>query len=111
MELEEKVMKNNVFYFHIVENENSCLKVKFLGDPEKPDIVRILTFSNIQDYREEWYDKDETCIEMLIGLHEEPKEKGVDYMFHTDQREIFFYTETEPQIKDVKPSSPSQITD
>jgi len=71
-----------VFYIHSLAREDSNLLIKFLGDPEQSTIVRILSFSGVQGYREEWYERDEECIEMLMGLHEVPKNAGVDYMLH-----------------------------
>ena len=37
-----------------------------------------------------------------MGLHEVPKNAGVDYMLHTGQRELWFYTEMEPRVEDVR---------
>jgi hypothetical protein len=105
MKLEDRVMRGNVFYIHSVQNEDSRIIFKFLGDPNLPDIVRMLTFSNIKDYRDEWYDRDDECTEMLMGIHESQQGEGVNYMLHTGQREIFFYTETEPKVEDVAPNA------
>jgi hypothetical protein len=105
MNLENKVMRGNVFYFHSVQKETSFLVIKFLGNPNSPTVVRTLTFLGIQNYKQIWYEPDEESIEMLIGLHEDPKEPGVNYMLHTDQREIWFYTEAEPLVEDVAPTA------
>lgn len=79
----------------------SDLHIKFLGDPEESSIVRELCFSEVKEYREDWYERDEECIELLMGLHEELKGAGVEYMLHTNQRELCFYSETEPSVEDV----------
>jgi hypothetical protein len=101
MNLEDNVMRGNIFYFHSLQKEASFLVIKFLGDPNSPTVVRTLTFPGIQNYKQIWYEPDEESIEMLIGLHEDQKEPGVNYILHTDQREMWFYTEAESLLEDV----------
>src|SRR5215203_5865731 len=101
MKLEDKVMGDAVFYIHSLGYSDANLSIKFLGDPEQSAIARVLTFSRVQAYREEWYERDDDCIEMLIGLAEQVKKNGVDYMLHTDQRELWFHSAADPCVEDV----------
>jgi hypothetical protein len=100
MRLENKIMRGNVFYLQRLRREGDALTLDFLGDPNQNAIVRRIVFSGVQNWREEWYERDD-AIEMLIGVEERPEETGVKYALHTDQREIWFFTPNEPNIWDV----------
>jgi hypothetical protein len=102
-ELEAKIMRHNVFYIHTIEREIVKHRVvfHFLKDPQsaKPEVIRILTFTNISDFSEQWYEtEDKNHIESLIGITERPEGAGVRYHILLEQSEIIFYTETEPQV-------------
>lgn len=101
MKIEDQVMRGGVWYIESLQRNESSIIIRLLGDPNEPEVVRILSFSHVQQYSEEWYDRDTECIEMLIGLHEKRESQGTNYILHTDQREMFFYTETEPEVKDL----------
>lgn len=101
MKLDDGVMQGNVLYIHSLWQADSDLHIKFPGDPEETGIVRELSFAGIKEYGEDWYERDDECIEMLLGLHEEPEGAGVEYMLHTDRRELWFYSETEHKVEDV----------
>jgi hypothetical protein len=101
MRLENKIMRGNVFYLQRLRREGDALTLDFLGDPNQNAIVRRVVFSAVQNWREEYYERDVDAIEMLIGVDESPEETGVEYMLHTDQREIWFFTPNEPNIWDM----------
>jgi hypothetical protein len=101
MTLEDRVMRGNVFHIQHLDFSGSELRVSFFGDPNESVIVRELTFFDIKEYKEDWFDRDDNCIEGLLGLHENPKGIGVEYMLHTDQRILWFYTEVIPQVVDM----------
>jgi len=105
MKLEDRVMRDGVCYIHSLRHTDANLSLKFLADPSGSTIARVLTFSRVQAYQEEWYERDDDCIEMLIGLHEEVKKDGVDYMLHTDQRELWFHSDADPSVEDVVPDA------
>lgn len=104
MKLEERIIEGNVHYLSSLKQEDSKLIVEFLGEPERADIVRRVIFSKVRGYRETWHDRDEDCLEMLLGIEEELKEAGTDYLLHTDQRAIWFSTKVEPVISGWTPA-------
>ena len=105
MTLEERVTKDFIIYIHSIQYDivDRCLVIKFLKSPEEePSIARILTFFNIQDFSEEIDEKDfdEDCLDSLIGIQEYPQKTGVRYVVRTEQREMIFFTEVEPQVQE-----------
>jgi hypothetical protein len=104
MKLEARVMQHGVFYIHSLELLGSDLCIRFLGNPNESSIVRTLVFVEVQGYREEWYDRDDECIEMIMGIDEDLQEIGADYMLHTDQREMWFHSDKAPRLENVAPN-------
>ncbi len=105
MTLEQRATKDFIIYIHSIEHDvvNKYLVIKFLKNPvDEPSVARILTFLNIQDFSEEIDDEDfdENCLDSLIGIQEYPEATGVRYVIRTEQREIIFFTETEPKIQE-----------
>ncbi|HCF27836.1 MAG TPA: hypothetical protein DEV81_11705 [Cyanobacteria bacterium UBA11049] len=106
MNLEQRVTKGFIVYIHSIDYDavNKNLVIQLLKSPEyQPQIARILTFYNIQNFSEELdkEDFDEDCLDSLIGLQEYPQKTGVQYLIRTEQREIVFFTEVEPHVQVV----------
>jgi hypothetical protein len=98
-------MKGNVFYIRTLERDllNHRLVFHFLGDVRRhPDkIVRVLTFTHIRDFHEQWLEEeDKDLIASLIGITEQPEGVGTRYFVTVEQFEFSFYTETEPQLEE-----------
>lgn len=106
MNLEQRVTKGFIVYIHSIDYDvvNKHLVIKLLKNPEhQQQIVRILTFYNIQNFSEELdkEDCDEDWLDLLIGLQQYPQKTGVQYLIRTEQRKIVFFTEVKPQVQEI----------
>jgi hypothetical protein len=107
MNLEAKVTKGIVTLIHSVDYDiaHKSLVVNFFTDPDQVIATKRLIFSKVQDYSEQFHNKEneEDDIEQLIGLDEYPQEVGTKYVINTNQRELIFFTAEKPQLteKDV----------
>jgi hypothetical protein len=108
MKLDERVMRGNVFYFDNLNYDpvGKRLTIEFLGDPQSPAVVRVLTFSGVEDFSEEEFEDENAdagikFTDQLIGLDEYPGGKGVRYVVHTHLREMIFRTWDKPHVEDV----------
>lgn len=70
-------------------------------DPERSEIQRVLHFSEVQVVRDFWTDREDNCMEGLIGAHEQRTNSGLRYTLVTDQREITFEAGKRVRIYDV----------
>jgi len=108
MNLEEKITRGIVSYISSIEHDPAQrrITIKFLKDPEENHIDRILTFSGVEDFSEEEFEDEDVeagvnVIVSLIGLDEYPEAESVQYVVHTELREMIFRTKEKPQIEDV----------
>src|SRR3712207_3028657 len=113
MSLEEKVIEGGFYYIHSFNHDavGRKLVVEFIKAPEESSSdTRVLTFTNLEDFLEE-VDWDEVkaaeaeltagIIDSLIGLDEYPDGETVEYVMHTEMREMIFRTKERPLIEDV----------
>ena len=108
MKLDERVMRGNVFYFDNLNYDpvGKQLTIEFLGDPESSAVVRVLTFSGVEDFSEEEFEDEDVeagikFTDSLIGLDEYPGDEGVTYVVHTKLREMIFRTLEQPHVEDL----------
>ncbi len=108
MNLEARITRGRISYISSIKYDavESRLIISFLEDPEEDRVDRILTFSGIEGFSEEEFEDEDVkaginVIESLIGLDEYPENKIVQYVFHTELREMVFRTKEKPQIEDI----------
>ncbi len=111
MSLYNRVAHGNVFYIHSIERdiEQGRLRFHFLGDPEKPDIVRTLTFTGVREFSEQ---REEDFIEdmwqSVIGLNERLQSGEVEYEIILDEVVMNFATSEQPEVVDLIQFRPYQ---
>lgn len=104
-ELEKKVVDGAFIYIDGVafDAKEKCLFLKFINNPEKPVASRVLTFSDVQDFEDEWDSEEdrieaENCLDSLIGLDEYPEAESVRYVVRLEARELRFCTSKTPML-------------
>ena len=109
MKLEDRVTRGFTVYISSINYDplEKRLVIAFLGDPEDTAVVRILTFSGIEEFSEEEFEDEDVeaginVIDSLIGLDEYPEKEGMRYVVHTELREMIFRTKEKPQVEDVR---------
>jgi hypothetical protein len=75
--------------------------VELTHDPERSVTQRIVRFAGVPSVEDSWIDRDDNCVETLIGAHEDQTSSGIRYVLVTDQREITFEAREKATIYDV----------
>jgi hypothetical protein len=112
MSLEERVTVGGFFYIQRINHDSAGRKliIEFIKVPEESlPAARVLSFTGVEDFSEE-VDADEIkeaeaeggITDSLIGLDEYPGKEAVEYVVHTEVREIIFRTKEKPLMEDVR---------
>jgi hypothetical protein len=103
MRLEERVTGNRVTYVDRIkfDSQSKRLTLYLVLDPERGTVARVLTFTHVEDFRvlEERADPD--LLDSLLGIEEERRGKGTQFLIALEQSEMSFYTAAEPEIEDL----------
>ncbi len=123
MDLEQEITKGRVTYLDnfSFDPATKTLTLYILDnsfmDSSETTIIRTATFSDVQNYQEEWDDeesKEEYNIGMYIpsfsGTVETQQGAGTDYEVVLDDVFLSFYTETTPEVKEVTAKGSRSIT-
>jgi len=70
-------------------------------DPESAATQLVVYFAEVTLVTDSWVDRDDNCIESLIGAHEEETSSGIRYTLVTQQREITFEAGQRARVSDV----------
>lgn len=77
------------------------LVVGFTQDPERSESRRVASFFGVEQVESQWQDRDDGCMETLIGAHETCSGGSFCYALVTDQREIEFAAGEGAAVYDV----------
>jgi len=104
MSLYDRVTKWGCFYVDTIERdvEQGQLTFNFLGNPDLPEIVRVLKFSGVQGFseqREPRFTKE--LIQSIIGIEQYPGPTGNRYEIVLDEAVIEFISNEEPVVIDL----------
>ena len=93
-EFEQAVVRAKAHWItsYVYEPAASRLVIELTDNVESPEPTRVVEFTDIQQLEIHWTDRDESCIEGLLGAHEEEVAGIVRYLLVTDQREVEFTT-------------------
>lgn len=75
-------------------------RIGLTHNPEDPATERTVEFTAVTNVFSEWDDRDDECMESIIGAHEDNEGDQLRYMFRTTQRELLIWT-THPAIIDT----------
>ena len=101
--LEHTITHGHTTYIHAVgyDSYRAHLIITVLVDPHRDAIARVVHFTGVRQFADQW-DTDDLMstpdLDMLIGLDEYPEGCGKRYLIRTTYREIRFYTEVEPDV-------------
>jgi hypothetical protein len=70
-------------------------------DPEHSKTERVARFAGVDNLVHGWQDRDDQCMETLIGAHETSTADGFAYLLNTDQREIEFTAPVQVKVYEV----------
>jgi hypothetical protein len=82
----------------VYEPAASRLVIQLTDNVDSREPTRVIELIDIQQLEIHWTDRDENCIEGLLGAHEEEVAGIVRYLFVTDQREIELTTHKKAAI-------------
>jgi hypothetical protein len=77
------------------------LVVELTHDPGSLATQRIIRFADVTTVEDCWIDRDDGCMETLMGAHENETGSDFRYTLVTDQREITFKTGKRGMIYDI----------
>lgn len=77
------------------------LVVGLTRDPESSKTQRILEFHQVRSIRDYWIDRDDECMEGLLGAHETESGSDIRYVLATDQREVEVFAGTQGLVYDA----------
>lgn len=75
--------------------------VGFTHHPDQPETKRIARFSGVARIQSRWQDREDGCMEALIGAHETSGGGSFRYLLVTDQREIEFAAAEKAEVYEV----------
>jgi hypothetical protein len=103
MNFEEVITKGRAQWIVSFEcdDEKNNLTIQLTQEPELESVHRILKFFGVVNLESSWEDKDDNCLETIIGADEILNESYPRYFIHTDQREITFRASRRVQVNDV----------
>lgn len=105
MNLYERVTYDGCFYVDsfVYNPDKGQVIVDFLGNPDLPDIVRVLEFTNVRDHTENrTKDWSEDLIQSVIGIDEYPEATGICYHIIMDEVIVKLTTADAPVIIDLE---------
>ena len=83
------------------DQASRSLVVGFTHDPEHSKTERVARFAGVDKLVHRWQDRDDQCMETLIGAHETSTAGGSTYLLVTDQREIEFTAAVQANLYDA----------
>src|SRR5689334_12391543 len=110
--LYERVSWGNVFYLDRIERDagRGTLTFFFLGNPDLPDVVRVLEFRGVRGLSElREAPTTENLIGQLIGIQEEAQADGVRYEVILDEAVLWFTSDETPRVTDLVPFAPFEL--
>ncbi len=78
------------------------LVVGLTSDPETYETDRVLEFREVRSVCDHWIDRDDECMESLLGAHETQRGSDFRYVLMTEQREIEILAGTKGLIHDFQ---------
>ena len=81
------------------------LVVGLTHDPERSETQRVLHVAEVSSVADLWIDRDDNCMETLIGAYEQKTNSCIRYTLVTDQREIVFEAGKSASIHDIEPGT------
>ena len=88
----------------VIEYDPAHARVELRTVPDAPETpVRRVVFTNVHDCAEEPFDaalpRDPTDLESLVGLDVHPRGAATLYVIVTEEREVSFYAEKDPDVE------------
>lgn len=112
-------MENTDFEQHLTDGKSQWLtfldhdvakrrfRIGMTHAPECDATERVLELCEVQEVHSDWFDRDDRCMESLLGASAHIEESTVRYVLHTEQREICFTTSRRQVMTEQK--SPQHV--
>lgn len=87
---EDRITLGLAQWITLVETDEAAqsLRIGLTHNPEDSATERSLYFTAVTKVVSEWHDPEEGCMETIIGAHEDKYGQQLQYLLHTDQREL-----------------------
>ncbi len=85
------------------ERDSGTLCICLTHHPDSPEPERCITLTGVTSVKSDWFDRDDECMESLIGIHEHQDANRFRYMFHTEQRELWIWATKPATITEAGP--------
>ena len=82
------------------DDDRAEVRIGVTHHPESNRTERTIEFCSVSCVSSEWFDRDDKCAESIIGAREKHLGDSIQYMLHTDQRELFISTTQSVTISD-----------
>ena len=102
---EDQVTLGRAQWITLIEmnDASGTLRICLTHHPDSPVPERCITFTGVTNVTSDWFDRDDECVESLIGIHEHQDANQFRYMFHTEKRELWIWATKPAAITEVKP--------
>ena len=89
-DFEQSVVRGRAHWItsFVYEPAASRLVIQLTDNVDSREPTRVIELIDIQQLETHWTDRDDNCMEGLLGAHEEEVGGIVRYLFVTDQREV-----------------------
>lgn len=90
MSFEDRVTLGLAQWITFVEINESAesLRIGLTHNPEDSATEKSIYFTGVTRVVSNWVDRDDGCLESIIGAHEECEGDQLRYTIHTEQREL-----------------------
>lgn len=80
----------------LVETDDATesLRIEITHYPERQTSERVICFNSVSKILFDWEDRDDGCLESIIGAFEDIDGDQLRYMIRTDQRTIWIWTKS-----------------
>lgn len=98
---EDRVTLGLAQWITLVETDDTAesLRIDLTHNPEDPATERSIYFTGVTKVVSEWEDRDDRCMESIIGAHEDVEGDQLRYMFHTEQRGLFIWAKRPATVR------------
>lgn len=90
---EDRITRGLAQWITFVEVDEAAetVRIGLTHNPEIGATEKLITFAEVTKVDSDWFERDDDCMESVIGAHEDQIGEQMRYMFHSEQRELWIW--------------------
>ena len=100
-EFEERITRGYAQWITAIEHDQTRASMT-IGLTKNPEFNRteiLIVFAGVVRTLSDWANREDDCMESIIGVHEETIDDMLRYCFHTEQRELLIWTTLAAEVQ------------